>query len=66
MNEDNVMLVKSTWTRHDTYETELECKNRFLTAFNALFKGKIKISWSVPATQKRKGLYLKGERKWMK
>ena len=56
-----------TWTgivyRYDTYMAQMPCRNRFTVALRALFKGKILLTWLVRSDKKRKGIYIKGEKK---
>jgi len=49
--------------RYDTYMLQMPCRNRFTVALRALFKGKILLTWLVRSDKKRKGLYIRGEKK---
>jgi len=51
------------WWHYDTYVAKLICKHRFKAALRALFKGQIKLEWLIRADKKRKGLYIRGEKK---
>ncbi len=52
-----------TVVRHDTYYKVLPCRNRILTVLKALFTGKTRLEWQVPATRKDKRLRITGKRR---
>lgn len=55
-------IVEALWVRQDTFQAELPIKRWH--AFKSLLRGKVKIRWVIPATQKDKRLKLKGKRLW--
>ena len=62
MNKTNKTITGILY-KYDTYTVQAPCKNRFKTALTALFKGKILLTWLVRSDKKRKGLYIRGEKK---
>jgi len=62
MNKANKTITGILY-KYDTYMLQMPCRNRFKTAFKVLFKGKILLTWLVRSDKKRKGLYIRGEKK---
>ena len=62
MNKANKTITGIVY-RYDTYMAQMPCRNRFTVALRALFKGKINLEWLVRPDKKRKGIYIKGEKK---
>ena len=55
------MTNTSNWYRNDSYQATLKCKNRFVTAWRALFKGEVKLEWVVSSEIKDKRLHITGK-----
>ena len=62
MNKANKTITGILY-KYDTYMLQMPCRNRFTVALRALFKGKILLTWLVRSDKKRKGIYIKGEKK---
>ena len=62
MNKANKTITGILY-KYDTYMLQMPCRNRFTVALRALFKGKILLTWLVRSDKKRKGLYIRGEKK---
>ena len=50
------------WVRQDWYKHEFKCQNRLKTAWCVLRYGKVVIKWQSSCNEKRKGVYLKGDK----
>lgn len=57
--KDENIVWTGTIERHDTYELEAKVPRWIL--LKQLIRGTSKLQWRVPASKKRKGLYLKGK-----
>jgi len=49
--------------KYDAYVHPIPIKHRLRIALRILFKGVMNLEWMVRADKKRKGLYIKGEKK---
>lgn len=57
---NNSTHATTNWVRYDQYESIMKISR--WVALVALFKGKVKLQWYVPATKKNKTLTIKGKK----
>ena len=56
-----ITKATTTWHRYDAYTSIIKCENRFKTAWRALTRGEVVITWQKKASVKDKRLHLKGK-----
>lgn len=56
----------SNWYKNDTYKATVKCINRLKTAWRALVKGEVLLTWQVPSNKKDKRLHVTGKKEgWL-